>query len=65
MSYEIARLILEQASTFLEREEAIRTAMRLGMPLDEIESYLDWIDLMNGGKGKNPPKEGDEADDRD
>lgn len=44
MSHKIAKLILEHASTFLEREEAIRTALSLGMPLSEIEAYLDWID---------------------
>jgi hypothetical protein len=44
MPHEIAKLILEHAESFLEREDAIRTAMSLGMPLNEIESYLDWVD---------------------
>ncbi len=44
MAHEIAKLILEHAGTFLEREEAIRTALSLGMPLQMIEEYLDWID---------------------
>ena len=44
MAHEIAKLILEHAGTFLEREEAIRTALSLGMPLEKIEEYLDWID---------------------
>ncbi len=44
MPHEIAKLILEHATSFLEREEAIRTALSLGMPLNEIEEYLDWID---------------------
>jgi DNA-binding transcriptional MerR regulator len=44
MAHEIAKLILEHAGTFLERQEAIRTAMSLGMPLQRIEEYLDWID---------------------
>jgi hypothetical protein len=44
MAHEIAKLMLEHAGTFVERTEAIRVAMSLGMPLREIESYLDWID---------------------
>ncbi len=44
MAHEIAKLILEHAATFLERREAVRTALSLGMPLDEIERYLDWLD---------------------
>lgn len=44
MSHEIAKLLLEHAGTFLERREAIKSAMSLGMPLHEIEDYLDWLD---------------------
>lgn len=44
MSHEIAKLMLEHAQTFLDRQEAIRSAMALGMPLNEIEEYLDWLD---------------------
>ncbi len=44
MAHEIAKLILEHADTFLEREEAVRTALSLGMSLEEIEEYLDWVD---------------------
>ena len=32
----------------LERAEAIRTALSLGMPLHEIEEYLDWLDATRG-----------------
>jgi DNA-binding transcriptional MerR regulator len=46
MAHEIAKLVLEKAGTFLERTEAIRTALSLGMSLDEIEAYLDWLDNM-------------------
>lgn len=45
MSHKIAKLMLEQAGTFLERAEAVKTALSLGMPLWEIEEYLDWLDL--------------------
>lgn len=44
MSHEIAKLMLEHAKTFLDRQEAIKSAMSLGMPLHEIEQYLDWLD---------------------
>jgi DNA-binding transcriptional MerR regulator len=46
MAHEIAKLLLEKAGTFLERTEAIQTAQSLGMPLHEIEEYLDWVDVM-------------------
>jgi hypothetical protein len=44
MPHEIAKLLLEKAGTFLERTEAIQTALSLGMPLSEVESYLDWLE---------------------
>ena len=44
MAHEIAKLMLEHADTFLDRAEAVRTAVSLGMPLGEIEGYLDWLD---------------------
>ncbi|MBN1911921.1 MAG: hypothetical protein JW818_19525 [Pirellulales bacterium] len=44
MAHEIAKLMLEHAGTFLERSEAVKTALFLGMPLGEIEEYLDWLD---------------------
>jgi len=44
MSHEIAKLLLEHAKTFLDREEAVKSALSLGMPLHEIEQYLDWLD---------------------
>ncbi len=61
MPHEIAKLMLEHAGTFLERAEAIRTALSLGMPLHEIEEYLDWLDATRGP----PPdlQQGDPPDD--
>jgi len=44
MAHEIAKLMLEHAESFLDRQEAIKSAMALGMPLNEIEEYLDWLD---------------------
>ena len=50
MSHEIAKLLLEHADTVLERTEAVRTALGLGMPLNEIEEYLDWIEIVKTQK---------------
>ena len=57
MVHEIAKLMLEHAGTFLERTEAIRTAISLGMPLGEIEAYLDWLDATRGPIPAAPEKE--------
>lgn len=46
MAYEIAKLLLEKAGTFIDRQEAIRVALKLGMPLYQIEDYLDWVDMV-------------------
>ena len=56
MTHEIAKLMLEHAGTFLERNEAIRTALSLGMPLHKIEEYLDWLDATRGPT-PDPPDE--------
>ena len=55
MSHEIAKLLLEHAETFLERTEAIKSALGLGMPLHEIEEYLDWLDAVRGQSQLSPP----------
>jgi hypothetical protein len=52
VAHEIAKLMLEHAGTFLERTEAIRVALSLGMPFREIEEYLDWLDATRG-----PPRD--------
>jgi DNA-binding transcriptional MerR regulator len=59
LAHEIAKLLLEHAGTFLERTEAVETAISLGMPLNEIEEYLDWLDATRGP----PTKDGEPADD--
>jgi DNA-binding transcriptional MerR regulator len=46
MAHQIAKLILEHAQTPHEREDAIQKAIALGMPLHEIEQYLDWLDAI-------------------
>lgn len=60
MSHEIAKLLLEHAATFLEKTEAIKAAMGLGMPLNEIEAYLDWLDSTTSVR--NPPSSIDKQD---
>ena len=63
MAHEIAKLVLEKAGTFVERTDAVRTALSLGMSLEEIESYLDWLDNMRfaedseSGKRSEPKKD--------
>lgn len=54
MTHEIAKLLLEHAETFLERTEAIKAALSLGMPLNEIQDYLDWLDAIRGKKQPTP-----------
>ena len=44
----------------LERAEAIRTALSLGMPLAEIEQYLDWLDTVRGPLPDTPEEGRDE-----
>ena len=44
MAHEIAKRMLKDAGTFLERIKAIQAAISHGMPLDEIETHLDWLD---------------------
>jgi DNA-binding transcriptional MerR regulator len=56
MAHEIAKLMLEHAGTFLERTEAVRVAISVGMPLNEIEEYLDWLDATLGRLLTEPDK---------
>jgi hypothetical protein len=54
MAHEIAKLLLEHARTFLERSEALESAVKLGMPLHEIEDYLDWLDSIRNSAPDGP-----------
>ncbi len=56
MAHEIAKLLLEHAETFLERTEAIKSALSLGMPLADIEEYLDWLDSVRNQNQPVAPK---------
>jgi hypothetical protein len=60
MAHEIAKLLLEHADSFLERSEAVRTAMSMGMPIHEIEAYLDWLDFV-----RSPPPRAENSADTD
>jgi hypothetical protein len=61
MAHKIAKLLLEQAGTSLERTQAIVAAVSLGMPLNEIEEYLDWLDATRPppDDGSSPPADND------
>ena len=60
--HEIAKLILERAESFASRTEAIQSALGLGMPLQEIEAYLDWLDLERGDCCQDEDKSANHAD---
>jgi hypothetical protein len=55
MAHEIGKLLLEYADSFLERTEAIKVAMSLGMALREIEEYLDWLDASKPPRAEGRP----------
>ena len=44
MAHDKAKRLLANAGTFDERQKAILEAIQLGMPLIQIEEYLDWLD---------------------
>lgn len=64
MAHEIAKLLLEYADSFLERTEAIKVAMSLGMPLREIEEYLDWLDASRPPRAEGRPGQPSEREPR-
>ncbi len=45
MTHEDLTDVLGQAGDYSQRVEGVRAAVRLGIPLIEIEEYLDWLDL--------------------
>ncbi len=53
--HELAKLILEHAETLWERKQAIEKALFLGMPLHEIEEYLDWLTMLRSQQSSPPP----------
>ena len=65
MAHEIAKLLLEQADTFLNRTQAVQAAMDLGMPLHAIRDYLDWLDAIRGSQAWRPADRGRQDESRD
>jgi hypothetical protein len=47
VAYEDIKLLLAQAATVAERTEAIRAAISQGIPINQIEEYLDWFDTVH------------------
>ncbi len=67
MAHEIAKLVLEHSETFVERSQAIKTALSMGMPLNEIEEYLDWLAIVRAQRSadkqgpKSPPADSSDS----
>ena len=49
-----ARLLLARAETPADRKHAVTTAMAAGMPLHEIEEFLDWADAVRAERVAEP-----------
>jgi hypothetical protein len=56
VAYEIAKLMLERGGSLFEREEAVRVAVYLGMPLEQVEEYLDWLECVPPTCPVNEPR---------
>ncbi len=54
MAEQDPKSLLREASTPEARQRAVAAALDLGMPLSQIEEYLDWLDAMG-----HPAKPGD------
>jgi hypothetical protein len=55
MAYEAEKDLIEKAATPAERTLAVQQAMALGMPLNLIEEFLDWLDLRRSQEGSRKP----------
>jgi len=55
MTHETAKQLLAHAETYPQRTEAVLAALSLGMPLNQIEAYLDWLDSMRPGPPPDAP----------
>jgi hypothetical protein len=45
-----ARALLARAESQTDRKKAVASAMAAGMPLHEIEEFLDWADAVRAGQ---------------
>lgn len=61
MDHSTAKQLLEQAKSFSERIQAVEAALAEGMPLIEIEAYLDWLDSLRPPGSELSLEEDDEA----
>ena len=57
MAYEKAKQRIVEAQTDGQRAEAVRQAIREGMPIAEIEDFLDFLESRRGPS----PREQDQA----
>jgi hypothetical protein len=49
--------LLAFAATPAERKNAVLHAMSAGMPLHEIEEFLDWADAVRAGRVSEPVRQ--------
>jgi hypothetical protein len=54
MSLTDARVLLARAENPADRRHAVTQAMAAGMPLHEIEEFLDWADAVRAGRVAAP-----------
>jgi DNA-binding transcriptional MerR regulator len=54
VSFDEAKLLLSQAETQSDRRNAVAKALATGMPLHEIEEFLDWVDATRANLGSVP-----------
>jgi hypothetical protein len=54
MSLTDARILLARAESPADRKQAVASAMAAGMPLREIEEFLDWADAVRAGRVAAP-----------
>ena len=46
MPHEIAKLMLEKPGSVCSHTKAVEAAIAIGMPLADIEAYLDWLEHL-------------------
>ena len=56
MAHEIEKLLLEHSESFHDREAAVATALKLGLPLNEVEAYFDWLNMLHGPHAHRKPQ---------
>jgi hypothetical protein len=59
VSHNEAKLLLAQAETDGDRKCAVAKALAWGMPLHEIEEFLDWVDATRANLLSAPQASGE------